>query len=69
MELAIFVGSFALGDFMPGVYSAPLLIITSTYLLWSTKRLKTTKKNYDYHRSSCSPKIFFKPFGKRFFRR
>jgi hypothetical protein len=35
------LGSFALGDFMPGVYSAPLLIITSTYLLWSVRRLKT----------------------------
>jgi hypothetical protein len=35
------LGSFALGDFMPGVYSAPLLIITSLYLLWSVIRLNT----------------------------
>jgi hypothetical protein len=32
------VGSFYLGRMMPGVYTAPLLIVISMYLLWSVHR-------------------------------
>jgi hypothetical protein len=32
------VGSFYLGRLMPGVYTAPLLITSSMYLLWSVHR-------------------------------
>jgi len=31
-------GSFYLGRLMPGVYSAPLLLAASIYLLWSVRR-------------------------------
>jgi hypothetical protein len=31
-------GSFCLGRMMPGVYSAPLLLAASIYLLWSVRR-------------------------------
>jgi hypothetical protein len=31
-------GSFYLGRMMPGVYSAPLLLAASIYLLWSVRR-------------------------------
>jgi len=31
-------GSFYLGRLMPGVYSAPLLLASSIYLLWSVRR-------------------------------
>src|SRR5262245_47393778 len=31
-------GSFYLGRLMPGVYSAPLLLAGSTYLLWSVRQ-------------------------------
>jgi hypothetical protein len=31
-------GSFYLGRLMPGVYSAPLLLAASSYLLWSVRR-------------------------------
>ncbi len=31
-------GSFYLGRLMPGVYSAPLLLAASIYLLWSLRR-------------------------------
>jgi hypothetical protein len=32
------IGSFYLGRMMPGVYTAPLLVLISTYLLWSVHR-------------------------------
>jgi Protein of unknown function with HXXEE motif len=32
------VGSFYLGRMMPGVYTAPLLLVSSMYLLWSVHR-------------------------------
>jgi Protein of unknown function with HXXEE motif len=32
------VGSFYLGRMMPGVYTAPLLVVSSIYLLWSVQR-------------------------------
>jgi len=32
------IGSFYLGRLMPGVYSAPLLLASSIYLLWSIRR-------------------------------
>jgi hypothetical protein len=37
------MGSFALGYFMPGVLSSPLLLFTSTYLLWSVSEAKKLK--------------------------
>ena len=38
------LGSIALRDFMPGVYSAPLLLITSLYFLRNTLKVKEIRK-------------------------
>jgi hypothetical protein len=37
------MGSFALGYLIPGVLSSPLLLFTSTYLLWSVSEAKKLK--------------------------
>lgn len=45
--LTHFMGSIYFGDIMPGTWSAPLLIITSVYLISTAKRAAVAHKKRD----------------------